>query len=139
MAILSFSAMFSITLKDIIYTITMYFYSFRLAFSSILHCIQHQNALRLAPKRIAFSTKTHCIQHQNALHLASKRTAFSTKLQCFQQQIAQKLVQMAVILNKNSFCRIHGLPPFCIKSNLRENRFFAARLAIGGRKGHSQC
>ena len=24
--------------------------------------------------------------------------------------------------------------PFCIKTNLRENRFFAARLAIGGKK-----
>ena len=54
-------------------------YAFRRAFCTILPCIQHQNALCLAPKRTAFSTKTHCIQHQNALHLAPKRTAFSTK------------------------------------------------------------
>ena len=42
---------------------------------------------------------------------------------------------MAVTLNKNSFCRIRRLPPFCIKTNLRENRLFAARRAIGGQKG----
>gem|GEM_PF-7057572 len=39
----------------------------------------------------------------------------------------QKQVQMAIYLNKNSFCRIHMLPPFCIKNNHRENRLFAAR------------
>ena len=31
---------------------------------------------------------------------------------------------MAVTLNKNSFCCIRRLTPFCIKTNLRENRFF---------------
>ena len=41
---------------------------------------------------------------------------------------------MAVSLNKNSFC-LHVQPsPFCTKTNLRENRFFATRLAIGGEK-----
>ena len=39
----------------------MYFYPFRLAFSSILHYILHQNAPHLASKRTAFSTKTHCV------------------------------------------------------------------------------
>ena len=29
---------------------------------------------------------------------------------------------------------MHMLTPFCIKTNLRENRFFAARWAIGGKK-----
>ena len=137
MAILSFSAMFSITLKDIIYTITMYFYSFRLAFSSILHCIQHQNALRLAPKRIAFSIKTHCIQHQNALRLAPKCTAFSTKMHCVQHPTDSNLVQIEVLCNAYSLC-LHLQPtPFYIKTNLRENRFFEARRAIGEQKGHS--
>ena len=42
---------------------------------------------------------------------------------------------MAVTLNKNLFYRISRLPPFCIKTNLRENRLFAARRAIGGQKG----
>ena len=32
------------------------------------------------------------------------------------------MVQMAVSLNKNSFCCIHGLTPFCTNNNLRENR-----------------
>ena len=42
---------------------------------------------------------------------------------------------MAAPCNKYSFCRTHGLAPFCTKTNLRENRFFAARWAIGWRKG----
>ena len=41
------------------------------AFSSILPCVLHQNALHLAAKRKAFSTKTHAIMHQNALNLAA--------------------------------------------------------------------
>jgi len=44
---------------------------------------------------------------------------------------------MAVSLNKNTFCCIRILPPFGTKNNLRENRFFAARLASGGQKGYS--
>ncbi|MFC2516606.1 MAG: hypothetical protein ACFNVO_06505, partial [Prevotella sp.] len=68
--------------------------------------------------------------HQNASHLASKRIAFSGILHYVLLKTARNLVQMAVALNKNSFCRIHMLPSFCIKTNLRENRFFAARLAI---------
>ena len=87
--------------------------------------------------RLAFSTKIHCVQHQNALRLAPKCTAFSTKMHYIQQQIAPKWVQMAFLLNKNSFCRMHMLTIFCIKINLRENRIFAARWAIGGREGHS--
>ena len=65
--------------------------------------------MRLAPKHLAFSTKTHYIL----------------------QQIALKLVKMAVVLNKNSFCRFHKLAPFCIKTNLHENRFFAASWVLG--------
>jgi hypothetical protein len=65
------------------------------------------------------------------LHLASKRTAFSTKTHSILQQIAPKLVQMAAALNIYSFSRIHMLTLFCSKTNHRENRFFAARLAIG--------
>ncbi len=42
---------------------------------------------------------------------------------------------MAVLLNKNSFCCIQKTPPIFIKTNLRENRFFAAWLAVGGEKG----
>ena len=37
------------------------------------------------------------------------------------------MVQTAASLNKNSFSSVHGLSPFYIKNNLRENRFFAAR------------
>ncbi|MFC2814434.1 MAG: hypothetical protein ACFN4S_11570, partial [Prevotella conceptionensis] len=65
--------------------------------------------------------------HQNTLRLAAYCTAFSTKTHRILLQIAQKRVLVAVVLNKNSFHRIHRLPPFCIKTNLRENRFFAAR------------
>jgi len=42
---------------------------------------------------------------------------------------------MAAFLNKYSFRCIHMLTPFCIKTNLRENRFFAARWAVVDKKG----
>ena len=42
---------------------------------------------------------------------------------------------MAVVCNKYSFCCIRGLTRFCPKINSRENRFFAARLAIGDENG----
>ena len=45
----------------------------RLAFSTILPCVQHQNASHLAPKRTAFSTKTQCVQRHIAPHLAANR------------------------------------------------------------------
>ena len=38
------------------------------------------------------------------------------------------------LLNKNSFCKHLQSPPYCIKTNLRENRFFAARWAVAGKK-----
>jgi len=71
--------------------------------------------------------------HQNALRLAAYCTAFSTKLHYILLQMARNMVQMALLLNKYSSCRIHSLPPFHIKTNPRENRFFAARWAIGGK------
>ena len=37
-------------------------------------------------------------------------------------------MQIAALLNKNSFCRIHKLTPFGIKTNLRENRFFCGKV-----------
>jgi hypothetical protein len=40
-------------------------------------------------------------------------------------------VLVAVSLNKNSFCLHVQLTPFCIKNNLRENRFFAVVWAVG--------
>ena len=104
-----------------------------------LSCILLHFALHLAPKRTAFSTILPCVLHQNALRLAAYCTAFSIKSHCILLQMTQKPVQIAFVFNKNSFCLHLQLPPFCIKTNLRENRFFAARLAIGGRKEHSQC
>jgi len=38
---------------------------------------------------------------------------------------------MAVCCNKYSFFRIRELTPICSETNPRENRFFAARWAIG--------
>jgi hypothetical protein len=60
-AVLPFSAMFLMELKGFVYTIAMYFYAFRLAFSGILHCILPHFVLRFAAKRTAFSTKTQCV------------------------------------------------------------------------------
>ena len=79
MAILPFSAMFLTTLKGFIYTITMYFYAFHLAISTISPCILHQNALRFAPKHTAFCTKTRCVYRHIAPRLAPKHTAFCCK------------------------------------------------------------
>ena len=61
MVILPLSAMCFMALRGFVYTIAVDVYAFRLAFSTILHCILHQNALYFAPKRLAFSTKTPCI------------------------------------------------------------------------------
>ena len=58
MAILPFLAMFFMVLKGFVYTIAVDVYAFRLAFSSILHCVLHHFALRFAPKRTLFCTKT---------------------------------------------------------------------------------
>ena len=61
MCILPFLAMCFMVLEGYVYTIAVYIYAFRLAFSSILHCVLHHFTLRFAPKRIVFSTKTHCV------------------------------------------------------------------------------
>jgi len=66
------------------------------------------------------------------LRFAAYYTAFSIKTHYILLQIAKKRVLVAVSLNKNSFCLQVQLTPFCIKTNLRENRFFAARWAIVG-------
>ena len=92
-----------------------------------------------ASKRTAFSTILPCVLHQNALRLAAYCNAFSTKIHYILLQIAPKQVLVAVNLNKNTFCRIRMLTLFGIKTNLRKNRFFATRWAVGGRKGHSEC
>jgi len=47
--------------KGFVYTISVDFYAFRLAFSGILPCILQHFSLRLAAKRTPFSTKTHSI------------------------------------------------------------------------------
>ena len=71
------------------------------------------------------------ILRQIAPHFAAFHLAFSTKTHCILQQIARKWVQMAALWNKYTFFRMHRLPSFCIKTSLRENRFFAARWAVG--------
>ena len=96
---------------------TFHLAAFCPVFSTILPCILHQNALHLAPKRIAFCGILHCVLQQNALHFAANRP---------------KRVLVAVSLNKNSFCLHVQLAPICIKTNLRENRFFAAMWTIVG-------
>ena len=72
-----------------------------------------------------------------AMDVYAFRCTFRGKLQRILQQIVPKKVQMAIFLNKNSFCSIPMLTLFSIKTNLRENRFFATRWAIGEQKGHS--
>ena len=71
------------------------------------------------------------------MQLAPKRSAISSKLHYILLQMTQNMVQMAGPYNKYSFCRIRMLTPFGIKTNLRENRFFADEWEVGGQKGHS--
>ena len=61
MGVLLFLVMFFMDLAGCIYTIVVDIYAFRLAFSSILHCILHHFTLCFAPKRTAFSGILHCI------------------------------------------------------------------------------
>jgi hypothetical protein len=49
--------------------------------------------------------------------------------------MTQKQVRMMVSLNKNTFCGVRWLAPFCIETNPRENRFFAACGRLVGKKG----
>ena len=70
MCILPFLAMCFMVLEGYVYTIAVYFYAFRIAFSSILHGVLHHFTLHLAPKRIAFSGKLHCILHHITLYFA---------------------------------------------------------------------
>ena len=110
----------------------LYHHSVFLCFS--FHVLHHFT-LHLAPFYLAFCTKTHCVLHQNALHLVPKRTAFSGILHHILPKTAPNLVLTAVLCNKYSFCCIRRLTHFCPKANSRENRFFAARLAIGDENG----
>ena len=59
-----------IPLQRIFMLFTLYFAPFCTAFSTILPCILHQNALHFAPKRVAFSTKTHCVLRHITVDLA---------------------------------------------------------------------
>ena len=61
MCILPFLAMCLMVLEGYVYTIAVYFYAFRIAFSSILQGVLHHFTLHLAPKRTAFSGILHCI------------------------------------------------------------------------------
>ena len=108
-------------------------------FLCLSFCILQHFALRLALKCTAFSIKTQCVLRHFTWYLAPKCTAFCRILHFIFLQMAQKLVQMAVPLNKNTFWRHLQLSPFCIKTNLRENRFFVARRAVGAQKGQSAC
>ena len=85
--------------------------------------------------KLALSSKTHCIQRYFTLRLAPKRTPFCTKTHSILQQKAPKWVQMAALSNKYSFCKHPHATPFWPQTNLRENRFFAARWTIGWKKG----
>ena len=80
----------------------------RLAFSTILPCVQHQNALHLATKRLAFSTKTQCIQHQNALRLA----AYCTHLAANRSKIWCKWRFFDINIHLTAFT---GYPLFALK------------------------
>ena len=61
MCILPFLAMCFMVLEGYVYTIAVYIYAFRLAFSSILHCVLHHFTLRLAAYCTVFCTILHYV------------------------------------------------------------------------------
>ena len=101
-------------------------------FLCVLSCVLPHFALHFAPFYLAFSTKTQCVLRHFISRFAPKRSAFSGILHCIWLQTAQNLVQIAVLCNAYSFWLRVQLTPFCTETNLRENRFFAARWAVGG-------
>gem|GEM_PF-1363970 len=76
----------------------------RCVFLCVPPCVLQHFTLHLAPKRLAFSTKTACVLHQNSLRFAPKCSAFCSILQSILLQTAQKLVQIAILCNANSYC-----------------------------------
>ena len=127
--ILPILAMCFVVLRGFVYTIAVYVYAFRLAFSSILHCVLHHFTLHLASKRTAFSTKTHCVQHQNALHLAANRTEYSSKL------AKNRCKQHSILINIH-FARMYNYPLFASKQTfaridfLRQGERLVAKRAL---------
>ena len=91
-------------------------------------CVQHQNALRLAPKYTAFSTKMHRVQHQNALHLAPKCTIFG----CKQLQTQCKLRFYATCIH---LACIYILPLFASKLTSARIDFLRQGGRLVNRKG----
>jgi len=63
--------MYLMVREGFIYTIAADIYAFRLAFSTILHCVLHHFTLRLAPKHTAFCGILHCVLQQIAVHFAA--------------------------------------------------------------------
>ena len=61
MNVLLLLAMCFMLQEGFVYTISVDFYAFRLAFSGILPCILQHFSLHLVAKRTAFSIKTHSI------------------------------------------------------------------------------
>ena len=127
--------MFLMVCKGLFYTIVVDIYTYRLVFCRISHCVLHHFTLRLASKRAAFCTKLRCVLHQIALRFAPNCTAFCGKTQRIWRIMAPKLVQIAVLCNAYSFYRHLQLTPFCIKTNLRENRFLRLGRRLVDRKG----
>ena len=98
---------------------TAYLYAFYLSFSTKMHCILHQNTLRLAPKRTTISTKTRCIQHQNALRLAAycrKHSSKHLENGCKWQFLVINIhfapsTDQPLVASKQTFARIDFLRP----------------------------
>ena len=88
----------------------------RTAFSTILPCVLHQNALYFAPKRSVFCTKTQCILHQNALRFGAYCTIFSSKWLLKQRK--WQFLQINI-----HFVNVHLLPLFATKPTFARIEF----------------
>ena len=120
--------MYFMVQKGFIYTIAVYIYAFCLAFSIILPCVLHQNALRFAPKCLAFCTKIDRVLHQNTSRLAPKCVEFSDK----QPKNGYELRFYAMCIH---FTCIYNSPLFAPKQTSARIDFLRQGWRLVGRKG----
>ena len=120
--------MYFMVLKGYVYTIVMVIYAFRLALSTILHCILHHFTLHLAPKRSAFCGISPCVLHQNAVHLAANCTSFGWK----QPKIWYNLRFYAMCVH---FTCIYNHPTFAPKQTSARIEFLRQGWRLVDKKG----
>ena len=115
--------------KSFVYLLDVDIYTYRLAFSSLLHYNLHHFALHLAPFYLAFSTILPCVLQQNAVHLA----AYCIEFWCKWPKIWHQLGVYATEINIQPFtCNPHFASQQTLAriENLRPDEGVLAKIAL---------